>query len=131
MLSNFQVQSASQKGWLNLQSYVASAYNQNRPIEDTNTQESYTLSDDMQPTKSQAQGGYGSVSAEANENPFQAAARARASKAQGADGWDNDGWGESDGWGANDDWGSNDSWGNESSTKSRASVTRKKGDWLL
>ena len=82
----------------------------------------------MQPAKLQAQGGYGSVSAQANENPFQAAARARTSKSQGADGWDNDGWGESDGWGANDDWGNNDSWGNESSTKNRASITRKKGD---
>ncbi|XP_065061916.1 ADP-ribosylation factor GTPase-activating protein 1-like isoform X1 [Rhopilema esculentum] len=120
------VQSASQKGWFNLQSFVSGAYNVNKTIQDKDIQESYTINDNMEPAKIQSQGGYGSLSASSNENPFQAAAKVQATKKGNSDGWDADGWGDNDGWEANDEWGNG--WENENKgAKSRS--TRKNGDW--
>lgn len=90
----------------------------------------------MQPTISQGEARYGSLSSTSNENPFHAASRSKAAKKApsddwDADGWGNDGWADSkDDWNAKDgDWGFDDSWGDGSSKKNRSSVTRNNGDW--
>jgi len=136
------VQSASQKGWYNLQSYVTNVYSINKPLEDKGIQESYTINESMQATRSKRNSGYGSLSGASNENPFQAASRNKPSKQATSDGWDTEDWGDDnswgdtkddwnskDGWGSKDDWGNNDNWGNESNSRSKNSVTHKNNGW--
>lgn len=126
------VQSASQKGWYNLQSYVSGGQSGNRSIEDRDYQQSYTVGGDAinPPADSQATksagpaGGYGSVSS--NQNPFQMAAKARGKQADSSDGWGNEDWAGTDEWNSNDNW-NEDDWKDASSTGS-SSVVRKKGD---
>eukprot|EP00794_Sanderia_malayensis_P004584 gene4584-5186_t len=110
------VQSASQKGWSNLQNYVATGYGYKKPIEDTDSQQTFKVGQSKIERQEPKQG-YGSLSASGNENPL--------SKTS-FDAWDNDDWGKTDDWGKNtDDWDDNGEW---SSNSSQSKVTRKKGN---
>ena len=117
-------------------------YSVNKPLEDKGIQESYTINESMQATRSKQNSGYGSLSGASNENPFQAASRNKPSKQATSDGWDTEDWGDDsswgdtkddwnskDGWGSKDDWGNNDNWGNESNSRSKNSVTHKNNGW--
>ncbi len=114
----FQVQTASQKGWLNLQSYVSTGYGYNKSIQDTQTEQVYKVGQNNIEKQEQTKQGYGSLSASNQENPL---------SKKSYDGWDNEDWGSTDEWNKNnDDWGNGDSWGNNSFK--RSSRATKKGD---
>ena len=151
-----QLQSASQKGWFNVQSYISGGYDRSKSITDDTSQDTYLVDQLNQPngtetgdtsqngstessygtTSSSKASGYGGMTS--SENPFQAAARAANKNKTSDEGWDDINWENGDDWGTNDDnddWNDHSDWTNDSnwdspssSSRSKIAVDRKKGE---